>query len=475
MSGQTDYNSRKVYLMACTSSLGSLAWGYNVSVFNALRVFLQENVFPDASEQSITLMASILTIGAACGSFFAGNLTNAYGRRRVLVYNDMLGIIGSCLCMIQSLPFVILGRLVAGINIGIHTVTVSLYNVEMAPTQIKGSMGTLSMAFMAFGGLVAFGANFLVPDIVTGRESQIWRLIFAFGIVLHVIRLAIFRFIFTFETPFYLVLKDKIEEAETSLGQIYHQNIDQHLKRVEKDKEASLSNGNLTFIDLFSDKYRKATLMVGLLAVGNQVCGFSPVFMFYNVLIQESANNNVETISLFATLMGVLSFTFTIVTVFITERYGRKPLLMIGMFVMFLIEALFALIGFSFGSDSSSLKYILLFWPIFYRISVGSLCFPYAAEVLPAIGVSFSVVTNWVVAFAIVQSFLPLVEMIQVEGVMLFLALSCLTSSILYKYYLVESKGRTKAELIELYNDSRNRDIANQDMYEMSRIPLIKN
>ena len=303
-----DYNSSKIYLLACTSSLGSLGWGYNVSVFNPLRVYLETKVFPDASGQIITLMASMLTIGAAFGSFFAGNLSNKFGRHRLLVYNDFLGILSSCLCMIQSLPIIIIGRLLVGINIGVHIVVVSLYNVEMAPTQIKGAMGTISMAFIALGGLLAFAAAFFVPNIDENETSQVWRLIFGFAMIFNILRLLMFLLAFKFETPFYFVLTNDLPGARNALKQVYNDNVETHLCRVMKDKEASMSNGDLKSIDLFSPKYINATLIVLLLSAGIQMSGFSPISMFLNVLIQDSANNDPEILSLFATLMGVISF-----------------------------------------------------------------------------------------------------------------------------------------------------------------------
>src|SRR5690349_16770708 len=92
------YRQRILYLMAFSSSLGSISWGYNLSSFNALRVFLQVNVFPGTSDITISLIVSLLTLGGAGGSFYAGSLLSKFGRLKVLRYTDILGIFATFLC-----------------------------------------------------------------------------------------------------------------------------------------------------------------------------------------------------------------------------------------------------------------------------------------------------------------------------------------------------------------------------------------
>ena len=155
----------------------------------------------------------MLTAGACVGSWYAGTLATQYGRLKTLMLSDLLGILGSCLCLVQSLPILIIGRTIVGAMIGIHCVVANLYIVEISPTVIKGRIGAMSMIFMSFGSLLAFATQFLVPTNEEGKDSQIWRVLFGIGMLLSIARLIIFNFVFSFETPFYLVLKGRITEA----------------------------------------------------------------------------------------------------------------------------------------------------------------------------------------------------------------------------------------------------------------------
>jgi len=462
-----------LYAIAFTSSLGSLSWGYNISIFNALRVYLQTTVFPEASPQSISLLASSLTVGAALGSLQAGKLVNSFGRHKTLVYSDILGIVGCILCMIQYLPFMLIGRAIGGFLIGINGVGIALYNVEMVPVQLKGIMSSISMTFQASGIFLSLAAGFFVPEI--GRYSEFWRLLSGLPIVFHVVRALIFQYVFKYETPLYLVMNDRVEEAKEVLQSIYTANLDKHMDKVLKDKEALTMNGNPTMRDMLSPKYRRAFLVGIFVMSGIQFCGFSPIFMFFNIFIAESADNNPETISLFATMMGVMSVIAAIAANIFVEKYGRRPLLIYGMGLMCITQTLYAVTGYILGQDSSLLKYIIMIWPLFYRISVGTLAYVNAAEVAPSVGVSMIVCSNWVFAFINVQSFLPMLKMIGVNGVMLVYAFYGAVSVKMYQWYVIESKGRTKAEMLKLYNEREfGSKVGGENGMELKQILICK-
>jgi len=462
-----------LYAIAFTSSLGSLSWGYNISIFNALRVYLQTTVFPNASPQSISLLASSLTVGAALGSLQAGRLANSYGRLKTLIWSDVLGIIGCILCMIQFLPFMLIGRAIGGFLIGINGVVISLYNVEMVPVHLKGIMASISMTFQASGIFLSLAAGFFVPEI--GSASQVWRILFGLPLIFHAVRALVFRYIFNYETPLYLVMNDKVDEAKEVLQSVYTDNFGKHLDKVFKDKEALTLNGNLTMRDMLSPKYRRAFLVGVFVMSGIQFCGFSPIFMFFNIFIAESADNNPETISLFATMMGVMSVIAAIAANVFVERFGRRPLLIYGMALMCITQACYALLGYLGGPENPLLKYVIMIWPLFYRISVGTLAYVNAAEVAPSVGVSMIVCSNWVFAFLNVQSFLPLLNMVGVNGVMLVYAMYGLISVKMYQRYVIESKGRTKAEMLKLYNEREFKGGMSENYVEMKQILIEKN
>ena len=472
-SGEPFYRQKILYLMAFSSSLGSLAWGYNLSSFNALGVFLQVNVFPGASDFSISLIASLLTLGAAGGSVYAGRLLSMFGRLKALRYTDMLGIFATFLCMFQSLFLMILGKIIIGVIIGINGVTISLYNVEMAPIPMKGIMTSVSMTLLALGVTFGLMSQLAVPDLVEGKDSQVWRVLMGVPIIFHAGRLAIFTHILDFDTPLYLTLQNKTSEAREVLEKIYTRDVDLQLQRVLRDKEAITAGGSLKFADLLTPKYRRAFLVSLFIMASIQLCGFSQVFVFFNTFITESAGNDSDTVSLFATIMGTISFLSAGYANIIMEKYNRRPLFIIGMGFMAFSSLFYAFLGYVDGPGNPLLKYIVSIWPLFFRTSVGTLAFIYVPEVLPGIGVSITVFFNWMMAFLAVQTCLPLVKLIGTQGMMLFFGVFCAFSVWAYDKYIIESRGRTKAELLELFEAADNGgELAMSKNIEMKKLLL---
>jgi len=447
MARKVDYRGAKLYFMAFISSLGAVNWGYNLTVINSIHDYLELHLFPGASALSIALIHALPTLGAAVASYLCGSLLDRFGRRGLLIIADFIAIAGSVLSLFDVLPVLILGRALVGLSIGLNNVTIPLYNVEIAATEIKGIIGAMFMMMLAFGQFLGLAVQFLMKL----EASQMWRILLAVPIIFCIIRLIVFTMYLPFETPFHLVLKGKLQEAKQVLGVIYTDNIDLHLSQVMKDKEASTSNGNLTLRDMFTSKYLKAFVVGNYIYISLHLCGFGPIFLFFNEFIKGSAGGDVVTMSIFSTLMGLVSFTFTCVAAFHIEKFGRRNLLIKGMSMLLIWTVLFAVVGYIGGASHPSLKYILILWPAFYRLSIGTIAPIYISELLPGAGCAFATFVSWSVGFIMSEFFPLMVKAVGIQGVMLTFGGFALLCIIISNKVMIESKGRTKAELLTMY------------------------
>ena len=76
--------------------------------------------------------------GAAVGSLSGGNLADAFGRRMALGFDTILMVAGALLSfMAHNLTFMIAGRLIAGVAIGVSSAIVPLYISEVIATQSR--------------------------------------------------------------------------------------------------------------------------------------------------------------------------------------------------------------------------------------------------------------------------------------------------------------------------------------------------
>jgi len=445
------YRKRKIYIMAINSALGYGYWAYNFSIFNSLQEYLADYIFPNASTTTVSLIQSFINIGSIIGALIAGSLVSRLGRRKSMLLADVFGIIAVGLMLIKSLPVLLIGRLLSGIVSGLNIVAIFMYQVEVSPLPMCGATGTLSVIISETFSFVSLAMGFAVPSQITGRfDEEIWRVLVAVSAILNVLRLIGLGFIWRFETPFFLIEKGKKEQAKKVLGKIFDNGIEDEYKRIATDVEMSTNEGSIGFWDLFGPKYRKILFIGFLLAVIQHFGGMSIIFIFSNDIFGRSTDNDV----LFSTILGVINLLSVFLALFLVEKFGRRALLLTGLFAITIIWLAFGLIATISGEDNPSLKYLLLVWPIFFQISLGSLTFLYISETLPSIGSSFCVAANWTSASLISIFYLQVVGAVGLGPFFLFCALLCFLCWLAFCKYLVETKGKTRTEIIELFAGS---------------------
>lgn len=151
-----DESSLTLSLMLAVLSavLASLQVGYNSSVINAPALVIQADL-------SITTLAwsfavAVFAIGGLIGSYVGGRLADVVGRKNFLIANNVLFISGGLMeALASGASSLILARLVLGVGCGAATVVVPLYLGEIAPADLRGTLGTMNQFALVIGILLA--------------------------------------------------------------------------------------------------------------------------------------------------------------------------------------------------------------------------------------------------------------------------------------------------------------------------------
>ena len=442
------YNKCRVYLITLNASLGFGYWAYNFSIFNSLQDYMSKYVFPNASTTTISLIASFINIGSIIGGLIGGTLVSTFGRRRTLMGADVLGIIAIVLLLIQSLPVLLIGRILSGVVSGINIVAISMYLVEISPLPMCGATGSLTIIMSETFSFISLAMGFLIPSApMGGATNHVWRILVAIAALLNIIRFLILKFVYKFETPTYLIQNGRKEEAVRTLKLIFTSNIQEEYKRVEDDVKASTVEGSIHFKDLLSKKYRKILFVDFILAFIQHFAGMTIIFVFSNDIFSRCSNNPV----LFSTVLGVINLVGVILSFGLIDKFGRRTLIITGLFIITILWLSFGLTALLSGEKNSGLKFILLIWPLFFQMSTGSLTFLYISETLPSVGVAFCVAANWTSAFIISQFYLQVVKAFGIGKFFIFCAIVCFLAGLVFWKYLVETQGRTRSEIMAAY------------------------
>eukprot|EP01120_Amphizonella_sp_Union-15-10_P001312 TRINITY_DN1137_c0_g1_i5.p1 TRINITY_DN1137_c0_g1~~TRINITY_DN1137_c0_g1_i5.p1 ORF type:complete len:382 (-),score=61.72 TRINITY_DN1137_c0_g1_i5:43-1188(-) len=252
------------------------------------------------------------------GSVAGGTLADYFGRKKVLIITGVIAMVGVVLCCLCfTLYWLIICRAILGLSVGLSGVICPLYVGEMAPESIKGTLGTLFQLSITIGILVAYVVGYFLIQINQFQWS--WRLQYAIGFIPG-FALAILAFVFVDESDKWISQKKK----------------DSHVTDpMLKDNQESSSGWRLLF-----SSYNFLVLIIGVeLALALQFTGINAV-MYYapKILIGAGFGKSADPMMpyLLTIFVGAWNFISTVVSVFLSDRFPRKRLMLAGMAIIFI-------------------------------------------------------------------------------------------------------------------------------------------
>ena len=103
--------------IVATLALGSILWGFNVTVISGAMLFVDD--YFNLSSLWHGVVVSVTIAGAAIGAVTAGALSDKFGRRRVLMISAVLYGVGAVVLGVAfSHLFLVIGRTLVGLGIG---------------------------------------------------------------------------------------------------------------------------------------------------------------------------------------------------------------------------------------------------------------------------------------------------------------------------------------------------------------------
>uniref|UniRef100_A0A8C6P0C2 Solute carrier family 2 member 3a n=1 Tax=Nothobranchius furzeri TaxID=105023 RepID=A0A8C6P0C2_NOTFU len=324
-----------------TAVIGSLQFGYNTGVINApeqkLRSFFNdtwmerygEPISPGICTIVWSFAVSVFSVGGMVGSFSVGVMADRFGRRRSMFLVNVLAVIGGLLMgfstMCSSYEMVIAGRLVIGLFCGLFTGLTPMYVGEVSPTPLRGAFGTLHQLGVVVGILIAqiFGLEALLGS------DKLWPLLLALTVAPAVLQCILLPF--CPESPRFLLINLKQEEqACKALVRLRGtEDVSKDLQEMKEESAKMAQEKKVTIAELFrSALYRQPLLVAIMLQLSQQLSGINAVF-YYSTGIFASAGVQQP---IYATIgAGIVNTIFTVVSLFLVEKAGRRTLHLLGL------------------------------------------------------------------------------------------------------------------------------------------------
>ena len=312
---------RYVYRVSVVAAAAGLLFGYDIAVINGALLFLKRQFGLD--EARIGVAATALLMGCVAGAAVGGWLSDRLGRRPILLSSAILFAVSSIgAALPRTLAEFAAARCVGGVAIGIASLVAPLYIAEVSPAAIRGRLVSLNQMAIVTGILLSYLVNW-------GFSFQVengWRWMFAIAAAPS---LAFFAALFFVpESPRWLVERGRVAEALAILKRVDpRENGATQIERIRR----AITEESGALAELFAPGMRRALTIGLVLAVAQQWTGVNTVLFYGSLILQEKVGSRSASAAIGANvLIGSINFVATILALWLIDRVGRRPLLMLS-------------------------------------------------------------------------------------------------------------------------------------------------
>jgi sugar porter (SP) family MFS transporter len=436
-------SQRYVYIAAIFAAIGGLLFGYDTGVISGALIFIKRSFGLSIFQQELAV--SSVLVGAAVLAITGGSLSDRFGRRKMLLITSVVFIAGALVCAAAgSIQILILGRVVVGMGIGLASSVVPLYISEISPAKARGWQVSLFQLAITVGILAAYVADYAFTP------SAAWRWMLGLAVIPGALLGT--GMLCLPETPRFLARHGHFDLARTVLIKIRGtEDIENEFQEIKAASQESALRGHVS--DLLLPALRPA-LMIGIgLAIFQQVTGINTIIYYAPYIIRTAGISSIQGSILATAGIGTVNVVMTLVSMWLIDRVGRRPLLLTGIAGMIAsLGALGYIFHLSKGGEFAGLAVvILMFYVASFAISLGPIFWLLIAEIYPlkirGLAAGIAAGTNWLANFAVSLTFLSLLKLLG-PSLTFWLYGVLAIGSWLFSYFLVpETKGRSLEEI----------------------------
>ncbi|XP_014893770.1 solute carrier family 2, facilitated glucose transporter member 2 [Poecilia latipinna] len=469
-----------------TAALGSLQYGYSLGVINApqkviekhyalsLGVWSERSALPENITEGESppeeekhpsvvmywsLSVAIFSIGGVVSSFLVGFIGDFKGRVKGMLMVNVLAVAAGLLMGLSRMwkphIMVIMGRAIMGFYCGLTSGLVPMYIGEIAPKAYRGALGTLHQLAIVIGILLS---QVIGLDFVLGND-EMWHVLLGLSgapAILQTILLPLCP-----ESPRYLyILLGKEQEARKSLQRLKGAYDASHdLEEMRREKEEADKEPRVSILSLIlSSVYRQQLFVALMMHLSQQLSGINAIFYYSTAIFTQAGVSQ----PVYATIgVGVINTVFTLVSVALVDRAGRRTLTLVGLGGMCCC-AVAMTVGLKFQNDYSWMSYVsmaaIFLFVSFFEVGPGPIPWFIVAELFsqgprPA-AIALAGCCNWTSNFIIGMTF-PYIQALMDCYVFVLFAVLLLCFTIFIYFRVPETKGKTFEEIAAIFQKKK--------------------
>lgn len=440
-----------VYVAVGVAAIGGLLFGYDTGVISGAILFIQKQYGLSSTMEEV-VVSSVL-VGAIIGAVIGGVLTDNYGRRGMIILAGIIFTISALgTAFSPSVTWLIAGRLISGIGIGIASFISPMYIGELVPAKVRGSLVAVNMLAITTGIVVAY----LVDYAFSGSKE--WRYMFGLAAIPS-IGLVIGMWILP-DSPRWLISKSKVQEAKQVLQRVRTDaDVTPEITDIQKSMEKQGEGG---IKGLFRHSL-KMPLIIGLgLAIFQQITGINTVIYYSPTIFKFAGISAAGPAILAGAGLAGLMWCFHVLAIFLIDRVGRRPLLLTGVAGQIIGLAILGA-AFQFPQLASFKSYVAIgglgIYVSCFAFGLGPIFWLLISEIYPlkvrGAAMSTVTVTNWAMNLIVAVTFLSLVSFIGQAFTFWLYGLIAIGAWIFFYKLVPETKGKTLEEIEAIWRSGK--------------------
>ncbi|KAJ2809531.1 hypothetical protein H4R20_000033 [Coemansia guatemalensis] len=466
----------QAYLVGGISALGGLLFGYDTGVMSSiLEMDYWKEYFHHPGSVGVGVIVSLLTAGCFVGSLCAGWLADRYSRKITIMVACVVFTLGASIqCGSRNRAMLICGRFIAGLGVGVLSMTVPVFQSEIAPPEIRGRLVSLQQWAITWGLLIAFWIDYGCHFI---KSDASWRI--PIGIQIVPAAILFFSMIFMPFSPRWLIDHDRVDEAHKVLARLRASgNMDapEVLEELEEIKEAvriDRETAVRSYAELLRVPIRRRVVLGVVIQALQQLTGIN-VIMYYAASIFKQSGLTGDNSSLLAQgINGVVNMLATIPAILWVDRWGRRKTLMFGALgcgVTYFIQAVATgatqnktynddgEVDLNMPTGPSYLVIVMMYlFVVSFAMSWGPIGWIYPSEIFPmrirSKANSITTASNWLFNFVIGLVAPILIKRITWGLDLIFAIIMFATVFIIFFFY-PETKGRSLEDMEVIFSGS---------------------
>jgi SP family arabinose:H+ symporter-like MFS transporter len=324
--------SKKVVFIAFVVSLGGFLFGFDAGIISGVMSYAGPEF--NLTDGQTGWVVSSPSFAAMIAMLISGRLSDVIGRKKILIVVALLYAVSALAsAYATSYEMLYIARMIGGLAFGAALILAPTYIAEISSAENRGKLVSIQQLNIVLGFFAAFLSNYYFNKINTSGNSflndeNVWRWMLGVEFIP-----AIMYFLFMFfvpKSPRWLCSRGKMNEAKVVLNQLYGEQLAKvEIESIEKNINESQKQEKVSILELLKPSLR-FILIVGLvLGVLQQITGINAVYFYATSIFKQTG---IGTDASFASgiLLSLTTVVFTIIAIFLIDKMGRRPLLLVG-------------------------------------------------------------------------------------------------------------------------------------------------